>query len=80
MSRKRPVNQLKWTEDTSLFNKDSIKKLKWRKWWRTFSRGLCSISWKIHDLYNELSFFLERMKLVTNLHDRTEYVIHTKKI
>ena len=28
MSRKRPVNQLKWTEDTSLFNKDSIKKLK----------------------------------------------------
>ena len=28
MSRKSSVNQLKWTEDTSLFNKDSIRKLK----------------------------------------------------
>ena len=80
MSRKSSVNQLKWTEDTSLFNKDSIKKLKWRKWWGASSQGLCSIPWKIHDLYNDLSFFLERMKLVTNLHDKTEYVIHTHKI
>ena len=37
---------------------------------------------KLHELHNDLPFLPERMKiekvekLVTNLHDKTEYVIH----
>ena len=37
---------------------------------------------KLHELHNDLSFLPERMKLqkvdtlVSNLHDKTEYVIH----
>ena len=39
------------------------------------------ISWKLHKLQNDLPFLTERMKiekverLVTNLHDKTEYII-----
>ena len=53
--------------------KDSLLKLK-------------LISQKIHDLDNELLFLPERIKieqvekLVTNLHDKTEYVIHIKNL
>ena len=38
------------------------------------------------DLHNDLSFLLERMKtekvekLVANLHDKTEYVIHIRNL
>ena len=37
---------------------------------------------KLHEIHNDLPFLLERMKikksekLVTNLHDKTEYFIH----
>ena len=43
---------------------------------------LCSRSCKIHELHNDLQFLPERMKiekvkkLVANLHDKNEYVIH----
>ena len=41
---------------------------------------------KFHKLHNDLPFLPERMKiakvekLVTNLHDKTEYVIHIKNL
>ena len=41
---------------------------------------------KLHDLPNDFSFLPEKMKidkvgkLVANLHDKTEYVIHIKKL
>ena len=41
---------------------------------------------KLHDLPNDFSFLSEKMKiekvrkLVANLHDKTEYVIHIKKL
>ena len=47
-----------------------------------FSKLILSILKKIHNLYNDLPFLLQRMKiekiekLVTNLHDPKEYVIH----
>ena len=43
---------------------------------------LCSRFCKIHELHNDLQFLPERMKiekvkkLVANLHDKNEYVIH----
>ena len=45
------------------------------------------ISWKkIHDLHNDLPLLPKRMKiekvekLVTNSHDKTEYVIHERNL
>ena len=41
---------------------------------------------KLHELHNDLLFLPERMKtekvekLVANLHDKTEYVIHTRNL
>ena len=41
---------------------------------------------KLHELYNDLLFLPERMKiekvekLVANLHDKTEYVIHIRNL
>ena len=38
---------------------------------------------KLHELHNDLSFLLEIIKIekiVANLHDKTEYVIHTKNL
>ena len=41
---------------------------------------------KLHELHNDLPFLPERMKiekvetLVTNLHDKTEYVIHIRNL
>ena len=41
---------------------------------------------KIHELHNDLQFLSERMelgkvqKLVTNLHDKNEYVVHIRNL
>ena len=41
---------------------------------------------KLHELYNDLPFLHDRIKiekvrrLVTNLHDKTEYVIHIRNL
>ena len=41
---------------------------------------------KLHELHNNLPFFPEKMKiekfekLITNLHDKTEYVIHIRNL
>ena len=41
---------------------------------------------KLHELYNDLPFLLDRIKiekvekLLANLHDKTEYVIHIKNL
>ena len=41
---------------------------------------------KLHELHNDLRFLSERMKirkvekLVANLHDKTEYIIHIKNL
>ena len=82
-SQKLPVNKFEWIKSIFQFN-DNFIKIYWRKWWRIFSWSWCSIPWKLHKLYNDLPFLPERMKfekvekLVTNLHDKTEYAIHTR--
>ena len=51
-----------------------------------FSWISCSIFWKLHELHKDLLFLPERMKieevkkLVTNIHDETEYVIHIRNL
>ena len=78
MSQKLPVNNFEWIEDTLLkiFNEDFIKNI--------MKKVMKDITRK-----NErriLPFLPERMKfekvekLVTNLHDKTEYVIHIRNL
>ena len=68
MSQKLPVNNFEWIEDTFQFNEDFIKNI---------------MKKVMNDIFsNDLTLLTERMKLervkklVTNLHDKTEYVIH----
>ena len=50
----------------------------------TFLKLMFNIFKNLHNLHNDLSFLPERMKiekdekLVANLHDKTEYVIHIR--
>ena len=47
---------------------------------------LSKLMFNMHDFHNNLPFTTERMKirkvdkLVTNLHDKTEYIIHIKNL
>ena len=79
MSQKLPVNNFEWIKDTSQFNKDFVKKIWWRKWWRrfVFEVDVCYLK-KLHELHSDLPFLPERMKiekiekLIAILHDKTE--------
>ena len=70
--QKLPINKFEWTEDTSKFNEDFVKNYN--------EENINDIFLKL--MFNILKNYKERMKiekvekLVTNLHDKTEYVIH----
>ena len=82
MLQKLPVNNFEWIEDTSQFNEDFIKNYNERSDKRYFLEVDVQYLEKLYDLHNDLPLLLERMKiergekLVANLHDKTEYVIH----
>ena len=84
MSKKLPVNTFKWIEDTSQFNEDFIEIYNEESEEGYFLRVDIQYPEKLHELYNDLPFLLERIKskkfenLVTNLSDKPEYVIHIK--
>ena len=84
MSKKLPVNKFKWIEDTSQFNEDFIEIYNEESEEGYFLRVDIQYPEKLHELYNDLPFLLERIKsekfenLVTNLSDKPEYVIHIK--
>ena len=84
MSQKVPVNRFEWIEDTSQFNKDSIKTYNEENDDGYFLEVAIDYPEKLHELHDDLPFLPERMKiekvgeLVTNLHDKTEYAIHIK--
>ena len=85
MTQKLPVNNLEWIKDTSQFNEDFTKNYNEEsdEWY--FLEVDVQYLEKLHELYNNLLFFCERMKiekfekLVAKLHDKTEYVIHIRK-
>ena len=72
--------------DTSQFNEDFIKRYneKTDEWY--FLEVNFQYSEKFHELYNDLLFLPETMKLkkvkilVANLHDKTEYPIHIRNL
>ena len=82
MSQKLPENNFEWIEDTSQFNEDFIKSYNAESNEGYFLEVDVQYLEKLHELHNDLPFLPERMKiekvekLVTNLHNNTEYVIH----
>ena len=76
------VKIFEWIEDTSQFNEDFIKNYDEESDKGYFLEVDVQYTEKLHELHNDLLFLPERMKiesiekLVANLHDKTEYVIH----
>ena len=86
MSQKLPVNKFEWIEDTSPFNKDFIKNHNEKIDEVYFLEVNVQYPEKLHEIHNDLQFLPERIiigkveKLVTNLHDKTEYIIHIRNL
>ena len=81
-----PVNNFAWIKDTSKINEDFIKKYNRESDEGYFLEVDVQYLEKVHELYNDLTFLPESMKiekvkkLLANLHDRTEYVIYIKSL
>ena len=87
MSQKLPVNDFKWVEDYSEFNKDFIKSYSYERDEGYFFEVHVQYPEKSHNLHNnDLPFLPERMKiekvekLVAILRDKTEYVIGIRNL
>ena len=85
MLQKLPVNNFDWIKDTSQFNEDFIKNYNKESDEGYFLEVDIQYPEKLHELH-DLPFFPERMKiekvekLVANLNDKTEYVIHIRNL
>ena len=86
MLQRLPVNYYEWIEENSQFNEDFIKNYSEESDEGYFFENDVQYLEKIHELHNDLPFLPERMKiekvkkLVANLHDTTECVIHIKNL
>ena len=86
MSQKLPVNNFEWIEDTSPFNEDFIMNYNEESDEGYFLEVDVQYPEKLHEPHNDLPFLPERMKLekvkklVTNLHDKTKYVIDIRNL
>ena len=86
MSRRLPVNRFKWIEETSQFNEDFLKNYNEESSEGYFLEVDVQYPKQLHELHNDLPFLPETMKikrfekLVTNLHDKTEYFIHIRNL
>ena len=81
-----PENNFEWIEDTSQFNEDLIKSYNKESDEAYFLEFYVQYPEKLHELHNDIPFLPERMKiekvekLIGNLHDKTEYVIHIRNL
>ena len=82
MSQKLPVYDFEWIEDTSSFNEDFMKSYDEESDEGYFLEVDVQYPETLNEFHNDSLFSPERMKLekvkklVTSLHDKTEYVIH----
>ena len=80
MLQKLPENNFEWIKDTSQFNEDFINNYESDEGY--FFEIDAQYSKQLHELHNDLPFLPQRMKinkvkkLLPNLLDKTEYVIH----
>ena len=86
MSQKLPVNNFVWIKDASQFNENFIKNCYQESDKAYFLEVDVHYLDKLHELHNNLPFLAERLKtekyekLLANLHDKTEYVIHIRNL
>ena len=86
MSQKLPVNKFEWIEDTAQFNEDFLKNYSKESCDGYFLEVDVQYLEKLYELHNGLPFLRERIKtdnfkkLVTNLHDKIECIIHIKNL
>ena len=86
LTKKLPANNFEWTEDISQFNEDFIKNYNEEIDEVYFLEVDVQYPEKLHELHNDLPFLSGRMKiekvekLVSSLHDKTEYVIHIRNL
>ena len=84
MLQKLSVNNFDWFKCTSQLNED-FKTLMTNTDEEYFLKVNVQYLEKLQDLHNDLPFLPERMKLLkvekllANIHDKTEYVIHIRK-
>ena len=84
--KKLPVNNFEWITDTSQFNEDFLKNYNEESDEGYFLEVDVQYLEKLHEFHNGLPFLTERIKieqvekLVANLHDKTEYVIHMRNL
>ena len=86
MSQKLPVNSFERIKDTSQFNEDFIKNYNEKSDEEYFLEVDVQYLETLHQLHNNLLFLPEGMKienvekLVANLHNKTEYIIHIRNL
>ena len=86
MSQKLPVNNFEWIKGTSQFNEDFIKNYNEEKDEGYFLEIDVQYLEKLHELQNGLPFLPERTKIekvekfVSNLHDKSECIIHIRNL
>ena len=64
MSQKLPVNNFEWIKDTSQFNEDLIESYNEENNEGYFFEVEVQYPEKLHELYNDLAFLPESMKIV----------------
>ena len=86
MLQKLSVNNFEWIKDTSQFNEDFIKNCNEESDEGYFFEVDVQLPENLHELHNDLLLLPEKMKiekvekLVANLHNKTEYVIHIRNL
>ena len=86
MSQELPVNIFEWIKVTFQFNEDFIKSSNEENDEGYFLEIDFQYPEKLHELDNDLQFLSEGMdfekvkKIVTNLHDKIEYVIYIRNL
>ena len=84
--QKLPLKYFEQIEGTSQFNEDFIKSYNEESYERYFFEVEVQYLEKLHEFHNYVPFLPKRIKiekiknLVTNLHDKCEYVIHIKNL
>ena len=86
MSQKLPINSFKWVKDISKFDESFTKSYNEARDKGYFLQVDVQYPENLLNLHNHLLFLPERMKilkvekLVANLRDKTEYVIHIRNL
>ena len=81
-----PVDDFEWVEDIYEFGESFVKTYNEQSDERFFLDNDVQYPEKLHELHNDIPFLPEWLKikkgekLVANLHDKAEYVIHIKNV